>query len=314
MKVLVVPDIHGAWKNIIPYIKEHKDLVDKVVTLGDYVDDWDESLNGAPMISGFSTLVKMARAEPDKFCICIGNHDHSYITNQSCSGHHFQYAPDYYKMFTDNLDIMHAAVLLDNVLFSHAGVSLDWYHSLLRTYNVAHEKDFVPKELKDELNKWLYEDKNINTLYFDGRIFSLVTARTPEEQKDIDDYRAIQTNIREHINDCCKRMESYYKDTIKSTSFSVETLDKIFHEKPAFLESIGWSPSGDSRGECCLWIRPRSLLGDSWPRVKCQVVGHTELGLMQITHNRHKLIICDNHEHDCAFILDTKKLGNFEKI
>ncbi|MBR6610791.1 MAG: metallophosphoesterase [Campylobacter sp.] len=37
MKILVIPDIHGNYTAALQNIKNHKDSVDKVVVLGDYV-------------------------------------------------------------------------------------------------------------------------------------------------------------------------------------------------------------------------------------------------------------------------------------
>ena len=58
MKILIIPDIHGNWKAALKNIKDHKDKVDKVVVLGDYVDDWNENLNGSNMIDGFNQLIE----------------------------------------------------------------------------------------------------------------------------------------------------------------------------------------------------------------------------------------------------------------
>ena len=57
MKVLVVPDVHGSWNQALAFIKANKDKVDYVVTLGDYVDDWDDDINGKPMQEGFLQLI-----------------------------------------------------------------------------------------------------------------------------------------------------------------------------------------------------------------------------------------------------------------
>lgn len=138
MKVLIIPDVHGNWKETIQYVKDHKDEVDFVVTLGDYVDDFDESLNGLNMITGFKELCSMAREEPSKFRICIGNHDLSYISDPHVSGHHYQYSGDYKRMFFSNLDIIDVLVEIDGWIFSHAGVSEKWY------------KFFVKNAVKDK--------------------------------------------------------------------------------------------------------------------------------------------------------------------
>lgn len=309
-----MPDIHGAWSQALSFIKANKDSVDKVVTLGDYVDDWDDNLNGKPMQEGFLQLIEMARAEPEKFCICLGNHDHSYISDQSCSGHHYEYEEMYTEMFMNNLDIIHPAVLLDGVLFSHAGVSQHWYNRTVGWFNDRHKMDKVPKKLIDEYEKWKYNYNHINEVYFDGVIFSLVSADTEEEKKRLDEYHKIQRHCHDEMNKAYDAMKPHFKNTI-STTFSTKNLRKIMLEDMEFLEHCGYSSSGDSSGESCLWIRPNSLLRDNWPNgLKCQVVGHTEYGLKRWKWNKHKLIVCDNHEHDCGFILDTENLGEFEQV
>ncbi len=311
----MIPDVHGAWTQTLKTIQANKDKVDYVVTLGDYVDDWEEKDNGEPMQKGFLELIKMARAEPDKFRICLGNHDHAYISSQTCSGHHFEYEKIYYKMFMDNLDIIHPAVLIDGVLFSHAGVSQHWFNKACGYYNERHKFDKVPKKLKAEYDKWCYNYHHINEVYFDGRVFSLVNAETEQEQKDIDYYRKVQMQCHDKMNELYDEMMKHRKDKFRSYKFTVEKLEQLFRDDIDSLCHCGYSSSGDSAGESCLWIRPSSLLKDNWPgNLKCQVVGHTELGLKRWMWNKHKLIVCDNHEHDCWFILDTENIGEFEKV
>ena len=172
MKVLVVPDIHGSWSQALAFIRDNKDCVDKVVTLGDYVDDWEEHLNGKYMQEGFLQLIDMARAEPNKFCICLGNHDHAYISSQTCSGHHFEYAEMYSDMFKQNMDIIYPAVLIDGVLFSHAGVSQHWYNRTIARYNDKHKMDKVPNNLMSEYKKWDSTIRHVEFIstpvFFDG--------------------------------------------------------------------------------------------------------------------------------------------------
>lgn len=130
MKILVIPDIHGNWKVALQNIKNNIDKVDQVVTLGDYVDDFDDSLSGKTMIDGFTELCQMAR-DTKKINICIGNHDNSYyspprLREGVCSGHRWEYASDYKKMFDDNADLLNIFYMFDGVLFSHAGYSLEF--------------------------------------------------------------------------------------------------------------------------------------------------------------------------------------------
>lgn len=314
MKVLVVPDIHGSWTQALSFIRANKDKVDKVVTLGDYVDDWDDELNGEPMQKGFLQLIEMARAEPEKFCLCLGNHDHSYISSQSCSGHKFEYESMYAEMFMNNLDILYPAVLIDGVLFSHAGVSQAWYRKTVGWYNDRHKGDKVPKKLKAEYDKWLYNFYHISEVYFDGFVGPLVNPKTDEEERHIKEYREKQDYAREQLDKAYAAMEPYFKDKF-SFKFSAKNLKTIMDDDMEYLCHCGYSSSGDSPGESCIWIRPSSLLQDNWPTgIKCQVVGHTELGLKKMKYRTHKLIVCDNRNHDCGFILDTENIGDdFEK-
>lgn len=315
MKVLVVSDVHENWAFALSFIKANKDSVDYVVTLGDYVDSFNESLNGFPMQQGFLELVSLARKEPSKFRILIGNHDQSYISKQTCSGHHNQYAEMYKKMFLDNIDIIEPAVIIDGVLFSHAGVSLDWYERCVSLYNDKYKYDFVPEDLKKEYDKWDYNFRNVSEVYFDGNVKPLVNPKTQEEKEYIEKYHSYQKNAKEKMDLIWDKMKTYFKDTLPK-KFSVDNLRKIFLDDYNNLNHCGYSSSGNSPGESCIWIRPKSLIKDRWPRnIKCQVVGHTEIGLKKFKYRQHKLIVCDNRNHNCGFILDTENIGDdFEKI
>lgn len=314
MRILIIPDIHGNWAYALSFIKLNKDSVDYVVTLGDYVDDFNESLNGFVMQQGFLSLVGMARKEPEKFRIILGNHDHSYISNQSCSGHHNQYAKMYKDMFLNNSDLLEPAVLIDGVLFSHAGVSLDWYERRVGFYNDKHKMDFVPKEIVSEYNKWDYNYRNIDKVYFDGNIRPLVNPKTQEERDYIEQYHKYQTYAKDKMDAAYDVMKAYFKDSM-SKKFSVGNLRKIFLDDYNNLNHCGYSSSGNSPGESVIWIRPSSLIKDRWPTgIKCQVVGHTEIGVKKLKYRQHKLIVCDSKGHNRGLILDTENIGDdFEK-
>ena len=106
MKILVIPDIHGNYAAALQNIQDHKDEVDKVVWLGDGVDDFNENLNGQTMIDGLNKLIEFKNNEPNKFELLLGNHDLSYLAqtrNGECvSGHHYEYA-DMYKKAVDRI-------------------------------------------------------------------------------------------------------------------------------------------------------------------------------------------------------------------
>lgn len=126
MKILVIPDIHGNWVDTIDYVRSHKDEVDKVVFLGDYVDDFDPLKCGLNMVRGMKSMFEMARNEPDKFVILLGNHDLQYISTEKYSGFNSKYYWDYNSVILSNCDLIDIVKEIDGWVFSHAGVSSKW--------------------------------------------------------------------------------------------------------------------------------------------------------------------------------------------
>lgn len=157
MKIMIIPDIHGNWKNTIQYIIENKNQVDKIVTLGDYFDDFDEKLNGKIMIDGFNTLMKLKKAENEKFEILLGNHCLSYISNPNVSGHHYQYASAYKNIIMNNIDYIDIITKINDWYFSHAGVSKTWYEWFINNERI--------QKLNIEINDHV---KIINTAFHSG--------------------------------------------------------------------------------------------------------------------------------------------------
>lgn len=318
MKVLVIPDVHGNWEAALKNIAEHKDEVEKVVVLGDYVDDFDESLNGKPMVDGFNKLMEYKRAEPEKFEVLFGNHCASYLPQsrhaEGVSGHHPEFAKDYLEMFSKNIDLINICCVVDGVLFSHAGVSRNFLDHATLAANVEHKFDKVPLEIFEQYNACNEALRDINKNYFGGEVFSLVNAETPEDQAKIDRYHEIQTEIHKEMNEVYEEMLKYDWNMFKYSS--IKNLNKIFHSNHGpynyntlIFEHCGWDGAGDSSGESCTWIRPNALLLDPWPvRIKYQVVGHTELGEKYFTYKGKHLMVLDSHEHNLYKIIDTEKM------
>ena len=74
------------------------------------------------------------------------------------------------------------------------------------------------------------------------------------------------------------------------------------------------SPSGDEVTQTPTWIRPFSLMKDSY--FPNQLVGHSETKLAPIfvTNKKTNLILVDSPEHTCYFELNTKKQPKFETV
>lgn len=127
MKVFIIPDIH-----LKPWILDKADMLvkrgdyDKIIFLGDFVDDWGKQYNIGLYEETLNRLEKFLK-EYNNSIICYGNHDISYIWQASQSGYS-SLARDTVVLHLDkikkvlpeeNYGFIHK---IDNVLFSHAGL------------------------------------------------------------------------------------------------------------------------------------------------------------------------------------------------
>lgn len=320
-KILCIPDIHGNFKNALKNIYDHKDEVDYVVTLGDYVDDFDESLNGKVMIDGFNELCNLARNEPNKFRIVLGNHDCAYLSEtrqgNNVSGHHWDYHDDYHKMFIDNLDLLHPLVIIDDVFFSHGGLNLNWYEFIVGDFNRKARLNTIPLDLLKKQKEMEYKLRHINEEHFDGMVFSIVDG-SERAQK----YLEIEGQLKEQQRVLFEEYEKLSSDIITDDMKEdyVKVLDLILNTKTYkfdytqyesgadFFNHCGWDAYGDSVGESITWIRPISLMKSEWPKCKCQIVGHSECGYEVMEKDDKKLFILDSPDHDKYYIFDTDNL------
>ncbi len=128
MKVFVIPDIH-----LKPWILEQADEevckgdYDKIVFLGDFVDDWGESQN-IDLYNETFDVIRDFLIRHDNCLICFGNHDISYVWGAMESG----YSPwaretvlARLKEIRKLIGVKNQAFIhrIDKVLFSHAGLS-----------------------------------------------------------------------------------------------------------------------------------------------------------------------------------------------
>lgn len=146
-RVLVIPDVH-----LKPWIFDEADKVDKssyedIVILGDLVDDWGK---GNDLGAYEETLNRAAEfgKEHGESLWCYGNHDVSYLWDAMESGYSVQARltaidgiTKLERILEDRYKFVHR---IDNVLFSHAGVT--------ETF-VLHSCGYHVKEIDDILAK-----------------------------------------------------------------------------------------------------------------------------------------------------------------
>lgn len=139
LKCLIVPDLHTKlwiFEKIKPLILEY----DKLIFLGDYVDDWT-----APPGASYNLvkeLVDFKLKYPDKIIPLLGNHDvaSAFAGCFRCSGFNEQthsLVKDLYKTRdSGNVPIFNIAYSKGNYLFTHAGITKNfWQDTLLLIKN-----------------------------------------------------------------------------------------------------------------------------------------------------------------------------------
>lgn len=124
MRILVIGDIHGhkAWEKIV--LKED---YDRVVFLGDYFDNY-RNTPGKEQVTNFREILSMKGTHPDTVELLYGNHDHSYLNKEKCSGYKWQNQLIYEEVLKEAKDkgYLKPVLVLDDIIFSHAGVSSYW--------------------------------------------------------------------------------------------------------------------------------------------------------------------------------------------
>ena len=127
-KVFVIPDVHlKPWMFDKAEELFSRSEYDKIVCLGDLVDDWDQEKNLGLYSETFDALERFINRHPN-FLLCYGNHDVSYIWEARESG----YSDYARRVVIEGLSKLEKCVSagniayihrIDNVLFSHAGLT-----------------------------------------------------------------------------------------------------------------------------------------------------------------------------------------------
>ena len=124
MKILIIPDVHGRtfWKPATKLVDEY----DRIIFLGDYLDAYDYKAKRVEE-DNFKEILEFANKNKEKVVLLLGNHDCVYLLDLlTCSRYNWQKAADYKKLFVDNKDLFKLYYIIDNYLFSHAGVYTYW--------------------------------------------------------------------------------------------------------------------------------------------------------------------------------------------
>jgi predicted phosphodiesterase len=136
MKTLIIPDVHGRvfWKEAI---EKHKDKVNKIIFLGDYLDPYPwEGITRKEAIRNFQEIINFKIENKDKVILLLGNHDFPYIDKHkfysrcrydSSNSYHIE------EIFNSHKSLFQLAyeetIGEKHILFTHAGLQKGWYEN-----------------------------------------------------------------------------------------------------------------------------------------------------------------------------------------
>jgi len=239
MNITIIPDQHGErnWEKV--YIISDSDYF---VSLGDWFDSFNVPAN--EQMRNFKEYMDWVKQDPEHRLTCIGNHDLAYLMSSldgmDVSGHNLKYHNQINKLLNENIEYLKPFVILDDIVFSHAGFSNSW----IERYDI---------DLDDLETNW-----NTTTYH------NLLMFNEPPDDIDITDEVSI---------------------------------------------------TGDNIWQSPLWIRPYSLIQDSY--FPFQVVGHTELcedSPAYIQHDDNKFIFCDSQKHNLITTINTSDIKDNSKF
>lgn len=144
MKTLILGDTHGRtnWKQAID---AHPDA-GRIVFMGDYFDSFD--ISGVEQLHNFNEIIRFKEATDKEVVMLIGNHDHHYLdVGETYSGYKAAHKWDFQDALTKNMHHLQIAYSLDELLFSHAGVSPAWMDN---TFGLEWNVDNLVELLNDK--------------------------------------------------------------------------------------------------------------------------------------------------------------------
>lgn len=128
-KILILGDIHGKtiWRDIIS-----KENPDKIIFLGDYVSTHSKNITNEQQISNLKDILDYKKENSNKVVLLRGNHDMQFLGYHwaECSGYNRTVSKEMIKLKTRFLDSTKWLHIIDNIVFSHAGVSKVWLQNV----------------------------------------------------------------------------------------------------------------------------------------------------------------------------------------
>lgn len=163
-ETLIISDTHGLgfWRKVI-----NTDL--PVVMLGDYLDNYlDYKVTREQEKQEFLDIIQFKKENPERVTLLMGNHlDHYCGISEDLARFSYDDALDYYNIINENKELFKVVHKVDNVIYSHAGITTGW----LRFNNITED----PNTIESDINKF----KVFNDSFVSDPGWSLGYAKNP---------------------------------------------------------------------------------------------------------------------------------------
>jgi hypothetical protein len=123
---IVFGDIHGStyWKDV-----QNENPGCRLIFLGDYLDPYD-CIDGKQLINNLKEIIQLKKDRSDDVILLLGNHDLHYFCpdiDWKCSRFDYSIREQVSSLFIDNLQLFVNAFQEDKRIFTHAGISHEWF-------------------------------------------------------------------------------------------------------------------------------------------------------------------------------------------
>ena len=135
--VIICPDVHCR-----DFYKPVLNIKDKqIVFLGDYLDPYPwEDVTFRQGIENLKEIIQFKKDNSDRVTLLWGNHDFNYIWRKNWASRFDPYfCKEVHQIYMDNFKLFEPYEIIDDVLFTHAGISKGW----CKTHNIEHIEDFL---------------------------------------------------------------------------------------------------------------------------------------------------------------------------
>jgi hypothetical protein len=128
--LIVIGDVHGStyWTEAV---HDHPNC--RYLFLGDYLDPY-EQIEPEKLIDNLKNIIRLKQEQAQNVILLLGNHDLHYITEKIGRGTRWnsEVAAEAFELFTNNKDLFQYAYQEEDCVFTHAGISHNWFINYFR--------------------------------------------------------------------------------------------------------------------------------------------------------------------------------------